>query len=169
MKVCILIPSYNEAKTIGSIVKDLKSKDLDTLVVDDGSIDDTAKIAAQEGAIVISHKMNLGKGASIKEGFNFIINSTNYDAVIIMDGDGQHHTEDIFKFIDHASKYGDDLVIGNRMGFTKNMPASRFVTNKIASYVISVMCKQNIPDTQCGYRLLKRSTISRENLLVSNC
>ena len=88
MKACVLIPSYNEVKTIGGIVKELKTKGHDVLVVDDGSIDDTAKVAAREGAIIISHIKNLGKGASIKEGFNFIRESTNYDVIIIMDGDG---------------------------------------------------------------------------------
>lgn len=167
MKVCVLIPSYNEAKTIGGIVKELKTKGHDVLVIDDGSSDDTSKVAAREGAIIISHVKNLGKGASIKEGFNFILKSTDYDTVVIMDGDGQHRPEDVDRFLGHAHTYNDDIIIGNRMGYTKNMPKVRFITNKITSFLISAMCKQRIPDTQCGLRLLRRTMIDTLHLSSS--
>ncbi len=167
MKACVLIPSYNETKTIGGIVKELKTKGHDVLVVDDGSFDDTAKVAAREGAIIISHVKNLGKGASIKEGFNFIRKATNYDVVIIMDGDGQHHTEDVDRFLAHLEANNNDIVIGNRMGYTKNMPPIRFLTNKITSFLLSAMCGQHIPDTQCGFRLLTRSAIDTLRLTSS--
>ncbi len=167
MKPCVLIPSYNEAKTIGGIVKELKTKGYDVLVIDDGSFDDTSKVAAREGAIIISHAKNLGKGASIKEGFNFILKSTNYDTIVIMDGDGQHHPLDVGRFLEHAQKYNDDIIIGNRMGYTKNMPRVRFITNKITSFLISAMCKQRIPDTQCGLRLLRRKLIDTLHLSSS--
>lgn len=167
MNPCVIIPSYNEARTIGDIVRDIKSKNLDTIVIDDGSFDDTAKIAAREGAIVISHVRNLGKGASIKEGFGFILKSTIYDTVIVMDGDGQHHPEDIDRFIEHAKTYDNDIILGNRMGYTKNMPRSRLITNIITSFFISLLCKQHIPDSQCGFRLLKRRVIDALRLTSS--
>jgi len=167
MKVCVLIPSYNESKTISAIVRSIKTKGYDVLVVDDGSTDDTAKAAAREGAVVISHEKNLGKGASIKEGFNYILSTTNYEVIIIMDGDGQHHPDEVDKFLAHADRYSDDLVIGNRMGYTKNMPLLRFLTNKLTSFLISSMCKQRIPDTQCGFRLLRRSALERLDLTSS--
>jgi len=167
MNVCVLIPSYNESKSIGKIVKQVKAKGYDVLVVDDGSTDDTAKTAAQEGAIVISHARNLGKGASIKEGFNFILKSTNYDIIVIMDGDGQHHPEEVDRFLVHAERYSDDLIIGNRMSYTKNMPPIRFLTNKFTSFLISAICRQHIPDTQCGFRLLRRNALERLHLTSS--
>ncbi|NQT21913.1 MAG: glycosyltransferase family 2 protein [Candidatus Omnitrophica bacterium] len=167
MKVCVLIPSYNESKTISGIVRSIKTKGYDVLVVDDGSTDDTAKAAAREGAVVISHGKNLGKGASIKEGFGYILSTTNYEVIIIMDGDGQHQPEEVDKFLVHADRYNDDLVIGNRMGYTKNMPLSRLLTNKLTSFLISSICKQRIPDTQCGFRLLRRSALERLDLTSS--
>jgi len=161
MKVCVLIPSYNEEGTIGTIVRDVKNMGLEPIIVDDGSLDNTSKIASENGAAVIRHKKNRGKGASIKEGFEYILKNTSFDTIIIMDADGQHHPEDIEKFLEHARKYNDDIVIGNRMNFTKDMPPIRFVTNKFMSFLLSAMCKQSIPDTQCGFRLVKKDVFKK--------
>lgn len=167
MKICVVIPSYNEAGTIGKLVKELKLKGHDVLVIDDGSRDDTAKTAAREGALVMSHIKNLGKGEAIKKAFDFILKSTNYEAVVMMDGDGQHHPDDIDNFLEHAKEYNDDITIGNRMGYTKNMPLTRFLTNKVTSFLISAMCRRPIPDTQCGFRLLKRKALEKLELTSS--
>lgn len=164
MKTCVLIPSYNVSSTIGNIVCRIKDMGLEVIVVDDGSADDTERVAADNGAIVMRHVKNLGKGASLKEGFDFILRMTNFDAVIIMDGDGQHDPNDIQKFIIHAREKSSDIVIGNRMDFTKNMPFVRRLTNRLMSSVLSVMCKQRIPDTQCGFRLIRRDVLEKIKL-----
>ncbi|MGB2706467.1 MAG: glycosyltransferase family 2 protein [Candidatus Omnitrophota bacterium] len=164
MKTCVLIPAYNVSSTIGDVVREIKGMGLEAIVVDDGSTDDTERVAADNGAIVMRHVKNLGKGASLKEGFDFIVRMTSFDAVIIMDGDGQHNPKDIQKFILHAREQSNDIVIGNRMALTKNMPLARILTNKFMSSVLSVMCKQRIPDTQCGFRLIKRSVFKKIKL-----
>lgn len=164
MRVCVLIPSYNEEKTIGDIVKELKAKGLEVIVVDDGSADNTEKVASENGALVMRHSKNLGKGASLKEGFEFILRMTNFDTIIIMDGDGQHSPEDVQKFLSRAREHGDDVIVGNRMAFTKDMPFVRLATNKFMSFLLSAMCKQRIQDTQCGFRLIKRSVLKKINL-----
>ena len=164
MKVCVLIPSYNVAKTIGGIVREIKALGLDAIVIDDGSTDNTQKIASENGALVMRHINNLGKGASLKEGFDFILRMTNFDTVIIMDGDGQHNPRDVKKFISRAHEYNDDIIIGNRMVITKNMPFVRLATNKFMSFLLSVTCKQRIPDTQCGFRLIKRKVLKNLKL-----
>jgi len=164
MKTCILIPSYNESRTIGKIVNEIKKMGFQVIVVDDGSIDDTGKIASDSGAIVMRHVKNLGKGASLKEGFNFILRTTNFDSVIIMDGDGQHNPKDIEKFVNHAKLSGSDIIMGNRMTFTKDMPIIRLATNRLMSKLLSVVCRQGIPDTQCGFRLIRRSALKKLTL-----
>jgi len=164
MKACVLIPSYNESSTIGGVVKDIKDMGLDVIVVDDGSTDNTERVAADSGAIVMRHVKNLGKGASLKEGFDFILGTTNFDSVIIMDGDGQHNPKDIQKFISHAREQNDDIVVGNRMGHTKDMPLVRILTNKIMSSMLSALCKQRIPDTQCGFRFIRRGVLEKIKL-----
>lgn len=161
MKACVLIPSYNVEQTIGGVVRKLKEIGLEVIVVDDGSTDDTERSASENGAIVMRHIKNLGKGASIKEGFDFMLRMTNFDTIIVMDGDGQHNPNDIQKFISRAQECGDDIIIGNRMVLTKNMPFVRLATNKFMSFLLSAMCKQRIPDTQCGFRLIKRKMLKK--------
>lgn len=158
MKNCILIPSYNEARTIGAITKELKSRALAVYVVDDGSTDKTADIAAKEGAVVIAHDKNKGKGASLIEGFDRILKE-GFDAVLVMDGDGQHATSDVDNFFKKMEETGADIVIGNRMLDIASMPVARKITNRIMSRIISNMCGQVIPDTQCGFKLIKRNVL----------
>jgi len=167
MKICVMIPAYNEKKNIGEIVGSLKSLGHDVLVIDDGSQDNTGDIAEKSGAVLIRHKRNYGKGASLKQGFNYFLKNTESDAVIIMDGDGQHRVEDISQFIKKAQRDNDDIIVGNRMGYTKNMPFLRKATNIFTSSVLSFICKQSIPDSQCGFRLIRRRVIQKIRLFSS--
>ena len=167
MKNCVLIPSYNEARTIGDITKELKIRGLTVYVVDDGSTDNTAGIAAGQGAVVIAHDKNMGKGASLIEGFDRILEE-NFDAVLIMDGDGQHATDDVDNFFKKMAETHADIVIGNRMLDTASMPVTRKITNRIMSRVISKMCGQAIPDTQCGFKLIKRNVLESIKFEFSN-
>ena len=151
----VIIPSYNEARTIGKIVKDIVNMGLSVLVIDDGSYDNTEREALDHGALVIRHTGNLGKGVSVREGIEYVLEKMNYDWLIMMDGDGQHDPADIPSFM-AATKDGEvDIVIGNRMMQTKTMPSSRYWTNKFTSWVLSRICGQKIPDSQCGYRLIR--------------
>jgi len=155
LKVGILIAAYNEGNQIGQLVRMLKQMKFVPIVVDDGSQDNTAKEAETNGANVIRHKKNLGKGASLKTGINYILKE-DYDAVLIMDGDAQHSPNDVHKFIDLADKQPNAVIIGNRMGNAKNMPVDRKLTNMFMSFIVSLICGQRIPDSQCGFRLMKR-------------
>lgn len=160
----VAIPSYNEARTIGAIVKDLVGMGLTVLVIDDGSVDHTEVAALDSGAMVIRHKQNAGKGFSIRQGIKHVLEKTNFEWMIMMDGDGQHHTEDIPELMRAADKDDVDMVTGNRMHETENMPAVRYWTNRFMSWVISGMCKQHIPDTQCGYRMIRVATLKELDL-----
>ncbi|MDP2938845.1 MAG: glycosyltransferase family 2 protein [Candidatus Omnitrophota bacterium] len=153
MRLCIIIPTFNEEANITNLLKELKLNDCDILVIDDGSEDLTAMLAKNEGAFVISHANKEGKGKSIRDGFDFALKN-NYDAVITMDGDGQHSPDDIFKFINCARNFESDIIVGNRMINPKGMPIIRYATNKIMSKIISAFCHQDIPDSQCGFRFI---------------
>ncbi len=167
MKTCIVIPTYNEARTIGGLVADVKKKGFDVLVIDDGSKDDTAVIASDRGADIIMHKRNRGKGACIIRGFEHVL-VREYAAAVMMDGDGQHNPDDLDRFI-HAAKNTDaEIIVGNRMGDTRSMPWVRRVTNGVMSHVISKFAQQDIPDSQCGFRLLKRRVLERMQLMSLN-
>lgn len=164
---CVLIPSYNEAKTIGGIVKDLKKRGLTVYVVDDGSVDDTASIARIEGAVVVIHKKNKGKGASLREGFEHILKK-DYTCVLVMDADNQHNLDDIDVFLKKMDETNADMVIGNRMLDTASMPRIRIAVNRFMSQVISKIAGQDIPDSQCGFRLIKREVLQKIRLESSN-
>lgn len=166
-KVCIIIPTYNESKKIGGLLLQLAAKRIDVIVVDDGSSDRTADIAQKQGACVIRALKNRGKGAALLNGFTYALKQ-GYDTVITMDGDGQHDPEDIGRFFDKAEASGSSIIIGNRMSDPKNMPLDRWLTNKAMSWFISLLSGQCIPDSQCGFRLLKKDALEKLYLRTSN-
>lgn len=165
--ICVLIPSYNEERAIGAIVKALRGRDMTVYVVDDGSADRTAEVAAENGAVVVQHKVNKGKGASLREGFRHVLKK-GFDAVLVMDGDNQHDLDDIDHFITCMETTGADMVVGNRMHDTGRMPRERLATNRFMSGLISMIARQDVPDTQCGYRLIKAHVLERITLESSN-
>jgi len=166
MKICIVIPTYNAAKAIGNLIRKIRQQELEVVVIDDGSQDNTYKIAKDNGAIVLRNENNEGKGASLIKGFQYA-QDRDFDAVITMDGDGQHLPEEIPYFIRLAKYSNSGIFIGNRMFKIKNMPSVRVITNKFMSWLISFVTKQRIPDTQCGFRLIKKEVLEKINLKTS--
>ena len=101
MRICALIPLYNEAETAGKLIREVSGYVEGCLAVDDGSTDSSAAIASQAGAEVIRHSKNYGKGLSLRNGFKRILEQ-DFDEVIIIDGDNQHDPRDIPRFIRKA-------------------------------------------------------------------
>lgn len=163
MKTCVIIPAYNEAKAIEDLIKQINKHSLDVTVIDDGSTDNTSVIAKKNNAVVLRNEKNQGKGASLVKGFHYAL-AEGYDAVICMDGDGQHLPEDIPNFVHAAENSKNMILIGNRMEETKTMPWIRIMTNKFMSWLISCVAKQNIPDSQCGFRLIKKELLEKLKL-----
>lgn len=158
MRGCVIIPAYNEEMRIGYIVGEVKAKGVDCVVIDDGSSDKTKMIAEREGAHVISHPNNSGKGRSIRDGFSYVLES-GYDFGLIMDGDGQHHPDEIPAFIKAAEDSDAGVIVGNRMRKPRNMPPVRLLTNWFMSTIISLITGQRLPDSQCGFRLIRSEVI----------
>ncbi|MBT9146931.1 MAG: Polyprenol monophosphomannose synthase [Syntrophomonadaceae bacterium] len=163
MKTVVLIPAFNEEKGISQLVKDLRTIVEEIIVVNDGSCDKTAAVAAAAGAKVISHKENKGKGVALRTGFQAVI-SDGADAVITMDGDGQHDWREVPKLIKKAEESGADIVIGDRMGDISSMPPIRILTNRLTSWFVSRLGGQKISDSQSGYRLIKREVLENVKL-----
>jgi len=166
VKACVIIPTYNEARAIGDLDREIRNQNLEVIVIDDGSKDNSSQIARDCGATVLRNQRNEGKGASLIKGFNYALGK-DFDAVITMDGDGQHQPQDIKDFISLAKNSDSVIFIGNRMLRTKSMPWLRLMTNKFMSWLISVITKQDIPDSQCGFRLIKKEALKRLNLTTS--
>lgn len=169
-EICILIPAYNEERTIGELVRKLKNRFETVIVVNDGSSDRTPLLAAEYGAIVLSHPVCKGKGEALKTGFSYILKEKKeINAVITMDGDGQHPVEDTENFLKayHRNR-GISIWVGKRKIKGTDMPFIRRLTNISMSLIISLFSIQWIPDTQCGFRLIKRSVIENVKLLTSH-
>lgn len=166
MKICVIIPAYNESYAIGCLISQIRQQGLEVLVIDDGSHDNTAEVARVSGAYVIKNSGNRGKGASLARGFDYAL-TQGFDAVITMDGDGQHLPSDIPNFIHRAAASKNGLFVGNRMVKIRNMPLVRFLTNKFMSWLISFVAHQDIPDTQCGFRLIKKDILKGIRLKTS--
>ena len=155
--VAAIIPAYFEEKHVGEVVERTLRQVDNVLVVDDGSTDATTENARAAGAVVIKHERNAGKGESIKTGLRYWM-ERGFQHVIILDADGQHLPEEIARFI-AAAPAGADLLIGTRMNDVRQMPLLRKIVNRYMSRRISRVCKQHVPDTQCGFRMLTARVI----------
>jgi glycosyltransferase involved in cell wall biosynthesis len=155
------IPAYNEGQTIGAIVKStLPYVDL-VVVCDDGSSDETAVIAESNGAIVIKHAVNQGKGAALKESFKEAV-SRGGSIFVMLDGDGQHTPEDIQFLIEPILNDEADVVLGSRYveGASSNPPFYRRVGLKIIHSVYNLSNMKNFTDTQSGFRAFNKHALS---------
>jgi glycosyltransferase involved in cell wall biosynthesis len=168
----VVIPAYQDEKHIGDIVRRTRERLDHVLVVDDGSSDQTAQRAREAGAEVIAHDENRGKGEAIKTGLAHWLGAANTSPhtacgldrevtwVSLLDSDGQHLPEEIDRFLAAAACATEPtFLIGNRMNNVTGMPIIRRVVNRYMSRQISRVCKQEIPDTQCGFRMLDRQLI----------
>jgi glycosyltransferase involved in cell wall biosynthesis len=154
-----VIPAYQDEKHIGDIVRRTHAQLDHVLVVDDGSNDQTAQRARETGAEVIIHNQNLGKGEAVKTGLRYWLDR-KIEWVILLDSDGQHLPEEIDRFLmAAASATQSTFFIGTRMTNLAGMPFIRRVVNREMSSRISRVCGQEIPDTQCGFRMLHRQLI----------
>lgn len=163
MRTCVIIPVYNESRAITGLIRQIRQLGLEVIIIDDGSTDDTAKIAEASGVKVLRNESNVGKGASLIKGYNFAV-ARGFDAVISMDGDGQHSCDDLAVFMRKAEASSCGVIVGNRMTATKQMPWPRLITNRFMSHLISKITGQYIPDTQCGFRLIKKDLLQKINL-----
>jgi len=126
------------------------------IVVDDGSTDGTRQASEKAGALVIRLEANSGKGAALARGIEHA-DGLGFGHVVTMDGDGQHAPTDLPAFLNIAENDGADLVVGNRMTNPSAMPFVRRVVNRWMSRRLSRLAGRELPDTQCGYRLIRLS------------
>jgi glycosyltransferase involved in cell wall biosynthesis len=122
-------------------------------VVNDGSPDDSGRVAKQAGAMVLTHDINQGKGEALRTGFDYVVKK-GFDYVISIDADLQHRPEDLKLFIEKLGQEGADLIVGARDFSFRNMPFDRVVTNFVSSLILTLLSGQRIRDSQSGYRLI---------------
>ena len=155
--VAALIPCYFEEKHIRDVAARTRAQLDHVLAVDDGSTDRTSDEARAAGVEVVRHEKNAGKGAAIKTGLRALLSRDGIEFILILDGDGQHLPEEIPAFLAAANSARAPMIVGNRMGDTRDMPFVRRMTNRYMSWTISRVIGQRVPDTQCGFRMFHRA------------
>lgn len=159
MRILAVIPAYNEADNIASVISEIQSLRLavDLLVVDDGSSDKTAASAERAGATVLRLPFNLGYGAAVQTGLLYAVDA-NYDICVLIDGDGQHDPKYILDLIGAVAEGATDLAIGSRfLGRTDyDVPLSRRLGMYMFSKLTSLFTRQEITDPTSGFQAIGR-------------
>lgn len=162
MNLLIIIPAFNEAESISGVISDLKANiaNADILVVDDGSLDATARIASELGVHVLQLPFNLGIGGAMQAGYLYA-QRRGYDIAVQFDGDGQHLAGEVKKLFQPVVAGDADLAIGSRfLGHGDYKPSfSRKAGIKIFSTILSCILETRVTDTTSGFRAANRRVI----------
>ena len=154
----VCIPAFNEESCLGDVIAEAKKHADSVVVCDDGSSDNTSKIAVSNGAKLIRHETNLGKGAAMKSLFDYAKNH-NADLVVMIDGDGQFKANEIPLLIKPILN-GYDIVIGNRFSKNSEMPNYRAFGNKVLDKMTNIAADLPFEDTQSGFRSYSKKAIN---------
>lgn len=171
MKLAIVIPAFNEAATIGKVIKNIPRKipgisEIVVVVVDDGSTDKTAEIAEKKGAVVIKHTRNIGLGSAFRTGVNFAI-SSGTDIMVNIDADGQFYPKDIPQLVAPIVDGDAECTTASRFidrDYYPEMNKIKFYGNKAMSLLISFLTGQRFYDVSCGMRAYNRHALLNFNL-----
>jgi glycosyltransferase involved in cell wall biosynthesis len=164
-EVLTAIPAYNEASTIGEVIRSVQLHADTVLIIEDGSTDDTAAVAEAAGAEVISHEMNKGYGAALKTAFTEA-HERGVELLTTIDGDGQHDPRDIARLVEHQKETGVEIVIGSRFVGEANtaIPLYRWLGLLIVNFLTNlslgvVRSESRVSDTQSGLRVYNKRAI----------
>ena len=160
MKVLVIIPAYNEEESIKNVVNEVLKQDVDVLVVNDGSRDNTYIEARKTNAIVLNLSSNLGIGGAVQTGYLYAYKN-GYDIAVQIDGDGQHKPEYIQEMVKIIQTEEYNIVIGSRFVEKTSYKQTffRMLGINVTSGIIRLFARKKICDTTSGYRAIDRSII----------
>lgn len=162
MKRIAIVPAYNEGQNIGRVVDELRAFDpeLDVVVVSDGSVDDTAGVAAARGAHVVALPFNLGIGGAVQTGFKYAYEH-GYELVVRCDGDGQHIPAELPKVLAPVLSGEADIAVGSRFagGDGYRSSATRRLGIRLLALIVSAIARQRVTDTTSGFQALNRKAL----------
>jgi glycosyltransferase involved in cell wall biosynthesis len=160
----VVIAAYNEARAIGSVLAELASLPCRVVVVDDGSADTTAELAARAGAEVLRHPINLGQGAALQTGIDYAL-LRGASHVVTFDADGQHRAEDIAVLIAALSAHDADFALGSRFrGAAVDLPPLRRLMLRAATAFTRATTGLDVTDAHNGLRAMTRRGAARIRL-----
>ena len=165
-KICILIPAYNAQWTLGSVLEKVKLLDIDAFVVDDGSSDETGRVASEHDVQLLRHSLNLGKGAALRTGFQSILQK-DYQVVITLDADGQHDPSEVPFLLKIFQNVRPDILIASRAAGFEKMTFLRRFWNRLGVKAVARLCHSDITDSQSGFRLIRSRVIKGVGLSTS--
>jgi len=158
--IVVVVPAYNEARFIGSVILKIREFADEIIVIDDGSRDETADIAERAGARVIRHSRNQGKGVALNTGFDLIRREYHPTAVVTLDADWQHSPDDIPAVARPILSGDADLVIGSRyLQRSSDVPLQRVVGHWGFNMLVNTVSGTRISDSQSGYRAFSRRAL----------
>jgi hypothetical protein len=151
----VLAPTYNNARTLGAVLRDLAATDLPIIVVNDGCTDESAEILRRWQAgdrYVVSHAMNQGKAAALRSGFVHACD-LGFTHAVTIDTDGQHDAGDVMPLVEVARRNREALVVGRRATTVSGYPLASRVGRAISNFLIRCECGVTVADSQCGLRV----------------
>lgn len=170
MKLLIYMPALNEEEGLGGVIKDMPKHidgidEISILVVDDGSTDNTVKVAKENGADVVSHGSNKGVGSAFQSAVGYALDN-RVDILVSIDADRQFNSKQIPEIVQPILNDKADMVTGDRFskGMPENMPKSKYWGNRQMSRLISIISGKKFRDVSCGFRAYNREALLRLNL-----
>lgn len=166
IRLCVIIPAYNEEKSIGHVVNEMRKSASNTnyettvVVVDDGSHDNTAVVARNHGAVVVRHILNSGAGGATATGLSYAEQS-QYDIAVTADADGQHAPKDVIACVDELLRVESDLVIGSRLINSEGMSKSKILGNRGLSFITYILFGVSVTDSQSGLRVFSKKALAQ--------
>jgi len=164
LRVCVVIPAFNEATVISHVVSGIKKAfrnrnyAVEIIVVNDASTDETSKEAKKSGATVINHILNSGAGGATATGLSYA-QQNGFGIAVTMDADGQHAAKDVVRGVDEIIKRRDDLLIGSRLIDSAGMSKTKIIGNKGLSAITYALFGINSTDSQSGLRVFSRNAL----------
>ena len=162
LKICTLVPTYNNGGTLRDVVERVLTYCTDVIVINDGCTDTSAEILASFGdrITVVDYGKNRGKGYALKQGFKKA-KAMGFQYALTIDSDGQHFPEDIPLFVEAIEQHPGALIVGSRNLNQENMPGGNTFANKFSNFWFKVQTGIDLPDTQTGYRLYPLQKLPR--------
>ena len=158
----LVVPLYNEATVIGQVIDDARGTFANIVCVDDGSSDGSATIARKHGARVIEHPFNLGQGAALQTGMEFVRRQTNARYIVTFDADGQHSVADAAAMVDRARAEDLAIIFGSRfLADATQVGWSKKLVLKTAAAVTKPRTGLDLTDAHNGLRLLRRDALQQ--------
>jgi glycosyltransferase involved in cell wall biosynthesis len=159
--VCIIVPIYNEEQVVRSIIQSLVIENFTTVIVDDGSSDNSLQLISDLSVIILKHSTNFGQGAALQTGFEFARKNPNLEIFVTFDSDGQHQIKDIEKIILPLKDNKADIVFGTRFQDDKTkMPVLKRIILKLAIKYTSLSTGVPLTDAHNGFRAMNRKALN---------